>query len=91
MQNMEHRITATDLARRIGDVLGRVCYRGDRFLVERNGRPVARIIPVDSVPAATVGEAFAAWRAVADPDPEFADILEYVNSLDRPPENPWDS
>ncbi len=88
---MEHTITATDLARRIGDVLGRVRYRGDRFLVERNGRPVARIVPVEATPRVTAREFFGAWRAVADPDPKFADVLEYVNGLDRSPENPWDS
>ena len=43
---MEHRITATDLARRLGDVLARVRYRGDTFVIERNGDAVARVTPV---------------------------------------------
>jgi prevent-host-death family protein len=40
---MEGGISATELARRLGDILGRVRYRGDSFLVERNGEPVARL------------------------------------------------
>ena len=39
---MDVRITASELARRVGDVLGRVRYRGDSFTVLRNGEPVAR-------------------------------------------------
>src|SRR3990172_5706358 len=42
MVPMEHRISAKDLARRLGDVLGRVRYRGDSFVVDRNGEAVAR-------------------------------------------------
>ncbi len=44
---MEHRISATELARRLGDILGRIRYRGDSFTVERHGTPVARIGPVE--------------------------------------------
>lgn len=88
---MEVRITATELARKVGDVLGRVRYRGDTFIVERNGEPVARVVPVPGATAATVGEALRAWRDAGPPDPEFADDLERVNRSDRPPQSPWDS
>lgn len=88
---MEHRITATDLARRIGDVLGRVRYRGDTFVVERNGDPVARITPVPEATVGTLAEFVAAWRSVREADPSFADDLELVNASDEPPDDPWDS
>jgi len=88
---VEHRITATELARRIGDVLGRVRYRGDTFVVERNGDPVARISPVPEAGVVTLGDALRAWRSAGPPDPSFADDLELVNSLDVPPDDPWDS
>jgi prevent-host-death family protein len=88
---MELRISATDLARRLGDVLGRVRYRGDSFVVERNGDPVARVIPVVENPPATLAEAFAAWRAAAGSEAAFAEDLERVGGADRPPEDPWAS
>ncbi len=88
---MEHRISATELARSLGDVLARVRYRGDSYLVERNGDPVARLTPVPEGSPTTLREAFAAWRAAGGPDPEFADALERVNDADRPPEDPWAS
>ena len=58
---MTHRISATELARRLGDVLGRIRYRGESFIVERNGKPVARIGPLASVGATTASEATAGW------------------------------
>lgn len=88
---MELRISATELVRRLGDVLGRVRYRGDSFLVERNGAPVARIGPLAEASACSLSEALVAWSEAAEPDPSFADDLERVASADRPPESPWDS
>ena len=88
---MEHRITATDLARRLGDVLGRIRYRGDAFLIERNGEPIARIGPLPGRSVSTLSEALRAWVEAADPDPTFAHDLECVAEQDRVPENPWGS
>ena len=88
---MEHRISATELARTLGDVLARVRYRGDTFVVERNGNAVARVSPLPESSPMTLREFFAMWRAAGPPDPEFADALEEVNSLDWPPDDPWAS
>ena len=79
--SMEHRISATELARRLGDVLGRVRYLGHSFIVERNGDPVARLVPVPGVAGGSVREALAAWRSGRDADPGFADVLERVHHL----------
>jgi antitoxin (DNA-binding transcriptional repressor) of toxin-antitoxin stability system len=88
---MEHRISATELARRVGDVLGRVRYLGDTYVVERNGTPIARITPLPGREPGTLAEGLAAWRAAGPADPEFADDLELVGSLDTIPEDPWGS
>jgi prevent-host-death family protein len=85
---MANRISATELARKLGDVLGRVRYRGESFIVERNGAPVARLGPVEEAPGATLREALATWRA-GGPDPALAEALERVGEADRPPDNPW--
>ena len=88
---METRISATELARRLGDILGRIRYRGESFLIERSGRPVARIAPAPGATPATLREALAAWSLAAEPDPTFADDLARVKAEDRPPADPWDS
>jgi prevent-host-death family protein len=88
---VEYRITATELARRVGDVLGRVRFRGDSFVVERNGEPVARVLPVPGASPTSLGEALAAWRSAGEPEPDFAADLERVGALDRLPDDPWAS
>lgn len=88
---MDIRISATELARNVGDVLGRIRYRGDSFLVERNGEAVARVVPVVERPTATLGEVVDAWSSAGSPDSDFARDLEEVGSADRPPEDPWGS
>ena len=91
MRKMEYRISATELARRAGEILGRVRYRGDSFLIDRNGDPVARISPVPAAPLGTVRELVETWRAAGAPEPTFADDLEAVGAADAPPELPWAS
>lgn len=88
---MGDRISATELARNLGDILNRVRYRGDTFLVERNGKPVARIMPLPGTPGASAREALAAWCAAGAPDPAFAEDLERIGEADRIPEDAWDA
>jgi prevent-host-death family protein len=87
---MKNTVTATELARNIGDVLARVRYRHESFIVERNGRAVARIVPAVADKAGTLREALTAWTTrVSSDDPTFADDLVRVNAADRPADNPW--
>lgn len=88
---MEHRISATELARRLGDVLGRIRYLGDSFVVERNGEPVARLTPLPEGSAATLQRALLAWREAGEPETGFAEALERVGAADRIPGDPWGS
>ncbi len=88
---MEYRISATDLARRVGEILGKVRFRRDSFVVDRNGEPVARLIPMSSSEETTLAEAVRAWLEAPTSDESFADDLERVNRADRPPRNPWAS
>jgi prevent-host-death family protein len=86
---MEYTIAATELVRSLGDILARVKYRRDSFVVERNGTPVARVVPIESDQKATLAEALAAWSEASDPS--FADDLVRVGAADRPPGDPWAS
>ena len=88
---MEHTISATELARRLGDVLARVRYRQEAFVVERNGRAVAHIVPVRTAATdTTLAEALTAWSRAAPRDGALADDLDRVSAADRLPVNPWD-
>jgi antitoxin (DNA-binding transcriptional repressor) of toxin-antitoxin stability system len=65
---MEKRISATELARQLGDILGRIRYQGESYTVERNGRAVARLTPVLAPHLGTAAEAFTAWKDALDVD-----------------------
>jgi len=82
-------ITATELARKLGDLLGRVRYRGESFVVERNGVAVARIEPANVVSPPALSAALAVWCGSGLTDASFADDLERVNAADKAPKNPW--
>ncbi len=52
---METTITATELSRSLSDILSRVRYKGETFIVKRNGEHVATLAP--PVPAKPGGSA----------------------------------
>lgn len=39
------RITITHLARNLADIVNRVSYRGERFVILRGNRPVVELVP----------------------------------------------
>ena len=86
---MESRITATELARKLGYILGRIRFRGDVFVVERNGAAVAKLSPFPSRGETSLREALTAWVGEPAAAERFADDLERVNLADRAPPNPW--
>ena len=41
-------VTATNAARRMGELISRVAYGGERFVITRHGRPVAELVPAQA-------------------------------------------
>lgn len=87
----EIRISSTDLVRSIGDVLGRLRYRGESFVIEKNGAPVAILAPYPEERKSSLREILRSWVEAGQPDMELADMLEEIGRGDRPPEDPWES
>ena len=73
-------ITATELARSLSDVLNRVHYRNERFVIQRNGETIATIAPPGPVQGVTLKEVAEKLRGLEFPDPEFADDLEEIQA-----------
>jgi prevent-host-death family protein len=40
-------VTTMDVRKHVGDILNRVALRGDEYLVERKGKPLAVMMPVE--------------------------------------------
>lgn len=77
---METTITATELSRRLSDVLNRVKYRGEHFVVERNGEVLARLAPAGEPPGITIDELVARVGDLNMPRDGYADSLEAVQA-----------
>jgi len=44
---MTRRVSTMDVRARIGDMLNRVALRHDEFIIERKGKPLAALVPVE--------------------------------------------
>ena len=44
---MTERVSTMDVRARIGDMLNRVALRHDEFIIERKGKPLAALVPVE--------------------------------------------
>ncbi len=82
---METRITATELARNLSDILNRVRYKGETFIVERNGEVVAEVKPSIVPKTITLRQLIDLWPTLPKPDPEFWDDVEEAHRLMNQP------
>ena len=80
-------ITATELARSLSDVLNRVRYRGERFVVERNGELVAFIDPATARKGRTGRELSRLIGHLRVPE-GLADDIEAMRATQGPPSLP---
>ncbi len=74
-------ISVAEAKRRFADVLGTVHYRGERYVVERNGTPMAALVPLsdlDDAPGTDERSGFMALVGAFVEEPEFAESLAEV-------------
>jgi hypothetical protein len=84
-------ISATKLARSVSDILNRIYYRGERFVVQRGGKTVAALGPPTSGPI-PLSEVLATLAGLELPGDGFADDLEAIQTAQPNVEVPsWPS
>ncbi len=93
---MPTRLTVTEAIRNFSEVLGRVRFKGERFILTRGGRPVAELRPTDAASPMRLGELPAALAGLPHLEPNdadsFAHDLESGRSAVGPvPPVPWAS
>lgn len=92
---MKRTISVTEAARNFADIVSRVFYRGEHFVLERGGRPVARLVPVPR--GGRLGDLPALLEAVPQLSIEDAealarDVQAARDSLPALPDgDPWES
>lgn len=86
---MESHISATEAARSLSELLNRVRYRGESFVVERGGEAVCRIVPAGP-PRCTVADLVRVLKVAPRPDAEYLDGVEAASrGQTRLPKGPW--
>ena len=84
------RLSATAAARNFSEVLNRVRYRGERFVVERGGVPIVELRPI-APPRCTGADLAALMRSLPPIDAEYLDAVEEVaRSQPNVPEPGWE-
>lgn len=86
---MKSEISATDAARRFSEVVNRVRYRNETFVVKRGGEPVCEIVPVRAA-AFTGRELVELLRSLPHPGKDYLDAVEqHVRKQPRVEKSKW--
>jgi prevent-host-death family protein len=91
MKSATVKVSATEAARNLSDLLNRVRYRGERFTVTRGGEEVAEIIPAKRSAGVTLRDLRRALASLPAPDDDFAGDLERIRKEQPPAEPSWRS
>jgi antitoxin (DNA-binding transcriptional repressor) of toxin-antitoxin stability system len=88
------KISATEAARSFSDVVARVRYRGEEFVVEKGGEAVCRISPFGPIAAgnSTVDNLLQVLRELPAVDHEYRKTVRaVVRKRGKLPRSPWGS
>jgi prevent-host-death family protein len=88
-------ISVTEASRNFADCVNRARYQGTTFILEKNGIPVARIVPTVRKPERGQEVAAALRKAVADVHPGEEEATSWLHDLEQsrgamaPQGKPW--
>jgi len=88
---MTRRVSATEAVRTFSDLLNRIRYRGEEFVVERGGEAICRMLPAAPPNPLSLKELASLLREIPRPDAGYAaDVRRAVRSQRRLPRSPWE-
>jgi prevent-host-death family protein len=76
-------ISVTEASRNFADCVNRARYQGTTFILEKNGIPVARIVPTVCKPERGHEVAAALRKAVADVHPGEEEATSWLHDLEQ--------
>ena len=86
---MKIRIKATEAARKFSEILNRVAYKGETFIVERGGRAVCEIAPIREAKF-TAADFAEMIKSAPRPDDEYFEAVEEIIKNRQPvAPSPW--
>jgi antitoxin (DNA-binding transcriptional repressor) of toxin-antitoxin stability system len=89
---MSRKVTATEAARNFSELLNRVRYGRETFVILRGGEAIGQLSPVEAGEAPTLRTLVEILKSTEWPDEQFSRDLEEIQS-GQPPmgQSPWDS
>jgi antitoxin (DNA-binding transcriptional repressor) of toxin-antitoxin stability system len=93
-EHVRRRLTVTEAVRNFSELIGRVRFKGERFILVKGGKPVAELGPTDAAVPTRLGELAEILESLPHVEPEdterFAIDLEASRSaVGRVPAVPW--
>ena len=86
---MKTHVSATQAARTFADLVNRVYYRGEIFVIEQDGTPLCQLVPIHP-PRCTVAELVQLMRRLPAPDEAYWQTLEALTQQQPAlPPSPW--
>jgi antitoxin (DNA-binding transcriptional repressor) of toxin-antitoxin stability system len=83
-------VTATEAARKFSEILNRVAYKGESFVVERGGHAVCEIRPAANSREFTAADFIKMMKTAPRPDDQYFDDVEEVIKNRQPvAPSPW--
>jgi antitoxin (DNA-binding transcriptional repressor) of toxin-antitoxin stability system len=87
----ERSVSATEAARSFSELLDRIAYRGESFIVERGGEPVCEMSNVRPL-RFTGADLLSLLHSLPKPDPGYWEALaEATEQRETVPESLWES
>jgi antitoxin (DNA-binding transcriptional repressor) of toxin-antitoxin stability system len=87
---MMTRVSATEAVRTFSDLLNRIRYRGEEFVVERAGEPVCRMTSAAPAKTLSLRDLASVLREIPKPDAGYAlAVRRAARSQGRRPRSPW--
>jgi antitoxin (DNA-binding transcriptional repressor) of toxin-antitoxin stability system len=77
------KLTVTEVVRNFSEILGRVRFKGERFILLRGGKPVAELGPTDAAAPVRLGELPAILDVLPHLDPDDAERFARDLEWDR--------
>ena len=89
--NGRRSISATEAARSFSELLDRISYRGESFVIERGGEPVCEMSHVKPL-RFTGADLLSLLDSLPKPDSGYWDVLaEATQQREAVPQSPWES
>ena len=83
-------VSATEAVRSFSDILNRILYRAEEFVVERAGEPICRMTPAAPAKRLSLRDLADLLREIPRPDADYAsDVRRATRRQGRLPRSPW--